>query len=588
MNTSAIFHRAVDNFCYALNKNDIVINIKTDYDIKEVILCHGDPFGAGIMGGNDRFKYRKSPFTECKRLKNHLFWSITVTPEFKRLAYFFILTDFDGNILYLLEYNFYTPDEFKSYSGRYQYFYFPWINPADIFETPNWVNHTIWYQIFIDRFCNGNPELNPKDVKPWGNAKKQVRYMDYYGGDLPGITSKLDYLAELGITGLYLTPVCKGRSNHKYDTASYSRIDPHFGTDKDMITLVSSAHKHGIKVMMDGVFNHSGALFKPWQDVIKYGPESRYYDWFMINKWPFQSGTPFNSNAKAGNYYTFGFFDNMPKLNTNSPEVIKYILKICKSWITKYDIDGLRLDVAGEISHTLCKALRRELKALKPDFYILGELWHDSTPWLRGDEYDSVMNYPFQDGINDFWMDTRKTSVDFEYAINHCYSLYMKQVNDVLFNLLDSHDTIRLVTKLKSIPQFYQQLVILFTMPGTVCIYYGTEIAMEGGRDPDCRRCMPWTDIENGAYADRISTMKSLINIRKSLPAARSDKYSFNIIENEPRILSYTKYDDNGNSLNIILNCSDNDYPFEASGKKIIFAKYYKNNIIKSNGFLIY
>ncbi len=355
-----------------------------------------------------------------------------------------------------------------------------------------------------------------------------------------------------------------------------------------MITLVSSAHKHGIKVMMDGVFNHSGALFKPWQDVIKYGPESRYYDWFMINKWPFQSGTPFNSNAKAGNYYTFGFFDNMPKLNTNNPEVIKYILKICKSWITKYDIDGLRLDVAGEISHTLCKALRRELKALKPDFYILGELWHDSTPWLRGDEYDSVMNYPFQDGINDFWMDTRKTSVDFEYAINHCYSLYMKQVNDVLFNLLDSHDTIRLVTKLKSIPQFYQQLVILFTMPGTVCIYYGTEIAMEGGRDPDCRRCMPWTDIENGAYADRISTMKSLINIRKSLPAARSDKYSFNIIENEPRILSYTKYDDNGNSLNIILNCSDNDYPFELSGKKIIFAKYYKNNIIKSNGFLIY
>ncbi len=588
MNTSAIFHRAVDNYCYAVNKNDVIINIKTDYDIKEVSLCHGDPFNAGIMGGNEHLKYEKTLFAECKHLDNHLIWSITVTPEYKRLAYFFILTDYNENILYMLEDNFYTPSDFKSYTGRYQYFYLPWMNPADLFKTPKWVNQTVWYQIFIDRFCNGNPELNPKDVQSWGNAKKSVKYFEYYGGDLPGITSKLNYLEELGITGLYLTPICKGYSNHKYDTTSYSKIDPHFGTDEDMALLVSSAHERGIKIMMDGVFNHSGLFFKPWQDVLKNGPESKYYNWFMINSWPFIKSSHFTPNAKAGNYYTFAFFDNMPKLNTNNPEVIKYILKICKSWITKYDVDGLRLDVAGEISHTLCKALRRELKSLKPDFYILGELWHDSTPWLRGDEYDSVMNYPFQDSINDFWLDTKKTSTDLEHAINRCYSLYMKQVNDVLFNLLDSHDTIRLVSKLKSIPKFYQQLAILFTMPGTVCIYYGTEIAMEGGHDPDCRRCMPWSDIENGEYADRIITMKSLIDLRKTNSAATSDKYVFNIIENAPRILSYTKYDNKGETLNVILNCSDDDYSFELQGEKIMFAKLFKKNIIKPNGILIY
>ena len=588
MNVSAIHHRAVDNYCYAANNNDVIINIKTGYDIKTVCLCHADPFNAGIFGSSNRLKHQKTEFTQFKRLKNHLIWSITISPEYKRLAYFFILTDSNDNSLYMLEDNFYTSDDFKAYTGRLQYFYLPWMNPADTFITPAWVNQTVWYQIFIDRFCNGNKELDPDNVLPWGDAKKPVHYSDYYGGDIPGITSKLDYLKELGITGLYLTPICKGQSNHKYDTMSYSKIDPHFGTDEDMIAFVSSAHDHGIKVMMDGVFNHTGAFFKPWRDVVKKGPDSKFYDWFMINSWPFLDNKSFTANAKAKNFYTFSFFDGMPKLNTNNPELIQYVLKICKSWITKYDIDGLRLDVAGEISHVLCKVLRKELKAIKPDFYILGEIWHDSTPWLRGDEYDSVMNYPIQESINDFWQDSSKTTLDFEYAINRCYTLYMKQVNDVLFNMLDSHDTIRLSTKVKSIPKFYQQLAVLFTMPGTVCIYYGTEIAMEGGQDPDCRRCMPWTEIENGEFAEKIQTMKDLIFLRKNNPAALSDRYTFHIDNQFPRILSYTKYSDNGDSLNVIFNCSDTDYMVNLSNNKIHFSKLYKNNIMKPNGILIY
>lgn len=586
MNLSSIYHRCADNYCYCLDKDTIVINIKTGYDVEKVTLCHGDPFEKGIMGSNSEFVHTDTVMTDKKLLEHHVLWSIKIKPKFKRLAYFFILES-KKEKYYMLEDRFYDINEYQSYKGRRQLFTFPWMNISDIINTPDWVNDTIWYQIFIDRFCNGKPEINPKNVSPWRSPDKPVKYSDYFGGDIPGITEKLDYLQDLGITGLYLTPICKGRSNHKYDTISYTKIDPAFGTDEDMANMVSEAHSRGIRVMMDGVFNHTGMFFYPWQDVKKNGPNSKYYDWFMINTWPFQEKGSFSTNAKAGNYYTFAFFDGMPKLNTNNPDVIKYIIKVVTSWVKKYDIDGLRLDVAGEISHTLCKELHHTLKSIKPDFYILGELWHDSTPWLRGDEYDSVMNYPFGDSINDFWSDTSKTALDFEYSINRCYSMYPEQINKVLFNLLDSHDTIRLISKLKDIYTFYQQLAVLFTMPGTVCIYYGTEIALEGGHDPDCRRCMPWNKIQKGEYYKQISIMKNLIALRKQHNCLRGNDYRFISIPNNDRILCYERFD-KSKKITVMLNCSSNDYPITLNKKNILFSLGYSNDFLNPKGILIF
>lgn len=584
MNLAAIYHRSQDNYCYCLDEDNIVISLKTGYDVKKVTLYYLDPFKFGILGGNNTLSGDALEMTEVKRLKEHLYWSATVSPKYKRLVYYFSFEN-DDEKYYMYEDRFLTPDEFKKFNQRQQVFTFPWMNPVDIFKTPDWVNDTIWYQIFVERFCNGKPELSPNNAKPWGSPNKPVHFRDYYGGDIPGITKKMTYLKELGVTGLYLTPVCKAKSNHKYDTTSFTKIDPHFGNDEDMALMVKTAHKNGIRIMMDGVFNHTGELFRPWQDVLKKGPDSKYYDWFLINKWPFNS---FGSNSKSGKYYTFGFFDDMPKLNTNNPKVIRYILKVLTSWVKKYDIDGIRLDVAGEISHKLCKEIRLTLKALKPDFYILGELWHDSTPWLRGDEYDSVMNYPYTDSLNDFWVDENKTFEDFEYSINRCFTMYPLQVNKVLFNLLDSHDTIRLITKLKSISKFYQQLTALFTMPGTVCIYYGTEIALEGSYDPDCRRCMPWDLIEKGQYYDRINTMKNLIALRKNHPALRSNNYDFVKISNEPRIISYVRTDDKGNKIMVVLNCSKNEFRIDIPKDKILFSNLYKNSVVKPDGVLVY
>ena len=199
---------------------------------------------------------------------------------------------------------------------------------------------------------------------PWRN-KGSVTNQEFFGGDLPGIISKLDYLKELGVSGLYLTPINEAPSSHKYDTTDYQKIDPHFGTEETMKVLVQEAHNRGMRIMLDGVFNHTGKGFEPWQDVLKKGPESEYFDWFMINEWPFREGV---NRAREKQYYTFAFFDSMPKLNTNNPKVREYLLSVCENWVKAYDVDGIRLDVANEISHVFCKELRIRLKAIKPDF----------------------------------------------------------------------------------------------------------------------------------------------------------------------------------------------------------------------------
>ncbi|MBQ5445304.1 MAG: alpha amylase N-terminal ig-like domain-containing protein [Lachnospiraceae bacterium] len=585
MNLSAIYHRCSDSYCYCLDDTNIIISIRTDYDVTNVTLMHNDPFINGIMGGNNRLKGKEADQLKVTKLENHLMWTFKVTPEYKRLAYYFIIESEDDKYV-LCEDRIYKYDEFKKYKGRQQLFMYSWMNPSDIIKTPDWVNDTVWYQIFIDRFCNGDPSTDPENVLPWKDPDKTVKYDDFYGGDLKGITSKIDYLKNLGITGLYLTPICQGSTNHKYDTKSYTKIDPHFGSDEDMAEMVKAAHDSGIRVMMDGVFNHSGPLFKPWQDVVENGPQSKYYDWFMVNKWPFDKSS---DNSKKKNYYSFAFVDMMPKLNTNNEEVIKYIVSVIKNWIEKYDIDAIRLDVSDEISHTLCKRMHRELKKIKPDFYILGEAWHDSMPWLRGDEFDSVMNYPLTDSINDFWLDSKKTAKDFEYSINRCFSMYPMQVNKVLFNLLDSHDTERLITKLSDIRSFYQQFGVLFTMPGTVCIYYGTEIALEGGHDPDCRRCMPWKQIMKGMYYDKIERMKKLIAMRKEHQALRSNNYEFTHLFDNDRVISYKRISDDGAEvISVVINCSDNALPLDIKKKDILFQTGYADNMLAKNSIIIY
>lgn len=451
------------------------------------------------------------------------------------------------------------------------------------FHTPDWAKGAVMYQIYTDRFCNGDPSNDPENVVLW-REHGSVTNEECFGGDLAGITDKLDYLQNLGINGLYLTPINEAPSNHKYDTTDYTKIDPRFGDEETFKHLVKEAHKRGIRVMLDGVFNHSGYYFAPWQDVLAKGPESEYYDWFMINEWPFDKN---GQAAKKKQYYTFAFFDSMPKINTNNPKVRKYFVDICANWVENYGIDGIRLDVANEVSHRFCKELHARVKEINPDIYILGEIWHNALPWLRGDEFDAVMNYPLGQSIKDFWIDKSLTNEDFEYTINRCYTSYMQQTNDVLFNLLDSHDTKRLRSDVKNLDEYFAQIAVLFAMPGSPCIYYGTEIAMEGSYDPDCRRCMPWSDIEAGKYAERSRIISTLIHLRRQEPLLKSRNFHFpNDYAAYRRVIQFQKVDFPDCYVEVLINCCEEDVEVVPQGE-ILLERHYIDSTLLSNGILI-
>ena len=582
MEFAAVFHRATDNYCYALDENQLIINLKTGYDVKEVNIVYGDPFANGILGGGEEWTGDKSGIPYKKKLKNQIWWTTTIVPRYKRLKYYFELIT-ETEKWYYFEDGFVSEEQMNLKCRSRQCFTMPWLNPSDVNKTPYWVNETIWYQIFPDRFCNGNPAINPDGCLEWG-SKETIGHRDLYGGDLQGIINKLDYLKELGITGIYMTPINESPSNHKYDTTDYERIDPHFGDEQTMKELVQQAHERGIHIMLDAVFNHSGYFFKPWQDVLQKGPESEYYDWFMINEWPlkWEGGA-----AKKGQLYTFAFFDGMPKLNTNNRKVRDYLIGVVCDWVRTYDVDGIRLDVANEVSHTFCKELRAQLKAIKPDIYILGEIWHDAIAWLRGDEYDAVMNYPLAGSMKDFFIDKSLTGEDFEYMINRCYTNYMQQTNDVLFNMLDSHDTVRLRNVVQNMDEYHALLTLLFTMPGSVCIYYGTEIGMEGGFDPDCRRCMPWNEIEQGKYEESMQFIKELISLRKKEKLMRERNFHFPAEYENPRVIQFQKIGWS-EALEILVNSSDEDIELKhAKYGKIIFSQHVEGDTLRAGGVCI-
>lgn len=578
MEQGYIEHRASQQECYAWNKDTLLITIKTGYDVTSVELCYGDPFSSGIMGGGEHWEGEKIPMEPEAELANRRLWSAQVEPKFKRCKYYFVVHAGEEEV-YFLEDGCMTKQQMEIPGKKLQYFFFPWMNEADIAVTPDWVADTIWYQIFPDRFCNGDSSNDPEWVKPWKCEKTD--YWDMYGGDLKGIREKIPYLKELGITGIYLTPVFASNSNHKYNTTDYYRVDESFGTEEELKQMVEEAHQAGIRVMLDAVFNHCGYEFAPWQDVILNGEKSPYKDWFFVNQWPIKEK---KRDTRDGRYYTFAFSEKMPKLNTNNEEVQDYFIELCSYWMKQWGIDGIRFDVGNEVSHDFLKKIRRNLKKINPEVYLLGEIWHDSISWLMGDEYDSVMNYPFAQSINDFFVDTTMDAKAFMHSINRCYHLYYRQMNRVLFNLLDSHDTERLITRTGNLGIFYQQLALLFTMEGSPCIYYGTEIAMPGKHDPDCRRCMPWQEIEAGSFDEVINQVKRLIAIRKNNEGSKARKIHWKIEPNHPRIIWYEK---EGKKLGVILNASKINYSWNTEDT-LLFSYGYEKGELYPGGVVIY
>ncbi|WP_067842861.1 glycoside hydrolase family 13 protein [Amphibacillus sediminis] len=534
----AIYHKPVNQYAYSYDKNHLHIMLQAKRaDLESVQLIFGDPYDFN----GSQWNYHLKSMKKSGSSQSLDYWKIEIEPAFRRMRYGFLCQDKNGGVSYFTEKG--HTDELPEQIGAY--FCFPYLHEVDIFTAPSWVKDTIWYQIFPERFANGNPTWNPTGTLSWGEHKPTPD--NFFGGDLQGVIDHLDYLVELGITGIYFCPIFKASSNHKYDTIDYFELDPQFGDKQTLRKLVRDCHKRGIRVMLDAVFNHSGFEFTPFQDVLKHGQKSKYKDWFHIWDFPIQT-------SPHPNYDAFGFVASMPKLNTTNPEVKDYLLRVGRYWIEEFDIDGWRLDVANEIDHTFWRAFRNEMKSIKPDLYILGEIWHDSMKWLQGDQFDAVMNYPLRESIIDFFAAGAIRADQFDDRLTDLLHMYPDNVQKVLFNLLDSHDTDRVLTLANGNKDRVKLMyVFLLSFIGTPCLYYGDEIGMAGGGDPECRACMEW-DREKQDL-ELFTFVQNLIRIRKEEPAFGSDA-AFKMIQAdaEKNLLVYEKKNSKAHLVFIINN----------------------------------
>ena len=542
---AAIYHRPIDQFAYLIHTDTLHIRLKAKReDLSSVQLIYGDPY----INEDNKWQYQKLDMHLSGRDLLFDYWDIYVKPPHRRIRYGFHLKSEHDEATYT-EKGFYSSTPLDcSY-----YFCIPYLHENERFHTPDWVRQTIWYQIFPERFANGNPNNDPENTRPWGS--EEPKYDNFFGGDFEGILKHLDYLEDLGVSGLYLTPVFKAHSNHKYDTIDYYEIDPQFGTKDELKQLINACHARNIRVMLDAVFNHSGYYFPPFQDVLNHGEHSRYKNWFHPHSFPLQGGA-------RPNYETFGFIGSMPKFNTNNPEVKQYLLDVAAYWIKEFDIDGWRLDVANEVDKPFWREFRQTVKKIKPDLYILGEIWHDSIEWLRGDQFDAVMNYLFTTNALKLLASQSINAKQFIEEMTSVYHSYPTNVFQSTFNLIGSHDIPRVLTECHHDVKKSRLLhAILLTFPGSPCIYYGDEIGLTGGVDPGCRKCMVWEQSEQNLELYR--DIKQLITFRKKEPLLQNEGH-FEFIEktiNNEHIVAYRHFNEE-KSVIILINPTDQEQPF--------------------------
>lgn len=517
MNFAAIYHRPESEMAFLDDPQTMHIRLRTAKgDIKTVQLLHGDPYSLRSLASiKPPFYITPTPMKKILSDDLYDYWQVAVTEPKKRLAYAFDITSVDGIRTVYTDHGYIQPDDHEALEDLNTYFRMPFFQEIDMFHSSEWVKNTVWYQIFPERFANGDRSNDPIGTKKW-NASDHPGRQDFYGGDLQGVLDHLNHLQKLGVNGIYFNPLFKAPSNHKYDTEDYYQIDPHFGNAALFKEVVTQAHQRGIHVMLDAVFNHIGDKSLQWQDVLKNGQRSKYASWFHVNKFP-ATYTPtknFEFTPDA-TYDTFDYTPHMPKLNTANPAVQEYLLGIAKYWIKEFDIDAWRLDVANEIDHHFWKRFHKETTALKPDFYILGEIWHTSQAWLNGDEFSGVMNYSYTGAILDHFINHR---ISAEQMIDHLSNQLMKyrdQTNQMMFNVLDSHDTARIMTQARGNRNLVKEtFAFTFLQPGTPSIYYGTEYGMDGDNDPDCRKPMNWVPDDDGQ--DMFTFFKKLVALRRN------------------------------------------------------------------------
>lgn len=403
--------------------------------------------------------------------------------------------------------------------------------PTDV-HTPDWVKHAVFYQVFPDRFArSGRVALQPSGLEAWG-APPTVH--GYKGGDLYGVADRLDHLEDLGVTAIYLNPVFASGCNHRYHTHDYFAVDPMLGGDAALRHLLDAAHGRGMRVVLDGVFNHASRGFLPFHDLLENGEASPYRDWFHVHGFPLGA---YGEGGVRPQYECWWGLPALPKLNTGTPEVREYLLRVAEHWLA-FGADGWRLDVPNEIDDDeFWRAFRRRCRAVNPDAYLVGEIWDDARRWLQGDQFDAVMNYPLGRAVLGFAareIDVAEvarcgykaipplTAEGFVKTLESELARHPRAIVEAQLNLLGSHDTPRVARIVRGDASAVRIAWLLqFTLPGAPCVYYGDEVGLDGGHDPDCREGMPW-DRPDAWDRERLAWLRDLARLRHAHPALRT------------------------------------------------------------------
>ncbi len=533
MERSAVYHISEHVYAYPVKSDVLAVRLKVKKDDVHCVRVHYKNIYDHQAKPQAKTMEKILSDAHCDYYESEIH-----VPE-KRFKYYFELLFEEGQ-------RFYTADGFLKDIGHFNAFFYPYINQDDLLDVPLWAKGETIYQIFVDRFANGETSNDPANKKSWGSRPDR---RTYYGGDLQGVIEQLDYLKGLGVKILYLNPLFASPTYHKYDIEDYYTIEKIFGGEKALESLVEKAHQKDMKIILDGVFNHCSSNHPYFRDVLEKQEASPYKDWFMIDSFPV--------SKQERNYDSFGgLVPSMPKFDTTNPEVIGYLTDVAAYWTKTLNIDGWRLDVADEVSHTFWKTFRTKVKKAKSDLLIIGEVWNHASRWLQGDEMDTVTNYKFREWLNRFALQEISASTFWE-KIQANMALYKKPLFPYLINLVGSHDTIRNKTLLNDEALHYLSFALMMMFEGMPLIYYGDEVGMEGGEDPDNRRAMRW-ELTDTVLAENI---RQLCRFR-----ARSEilkKGTLRPLSLDKRILGFERTYQN-ETLTVVFNFSEATYTFDA------------------------
>ena len=507
MDKDAIIHRPMSEYAFGTDENTTVFRLRcASGGAERCTLWYGD-----TSCPETPVPFYPAPMRLLFRGENCDWWEAELHGKFHRLYYYFELSGgetlfFSGGVFLS------TPSEERS-----EYFKFPFNHRADITRVPDWANDAVVYNIFPDSFASSKCAVTGVgSEKRLGCALSRSRL----GGTINGIRSNLDYIASLGVNCLYLNPVFAAGQYHKYDTIDYLHIDPCFGTDEDFRALVDESHVRGIRVILDGVFNHCGAQFFAFRDVLEKQGQSRYAGWFYRLQFPVR----YPDAGEKPNYECFCYERLMPKLDTANPEVRDYLCGVGEHWLREYGTDGWRLDVADEVDDAFWREFRRRCKAVKSDALLIGEVWGDARHWLGGDMLDSAMNYDFRNHCRHFFAEGNIDARTFAGRCADMLMRYKRQTASVQLNILDSHDTGRFLSLCGGDTRRLK-LAVLFMccFVGMPCIFYGDELGVEGQDELDYRRAMPWQDADR----DLLRFYREAIALRRAHPALRHGELRF-------------------------------------------------------------